>query len=442
MAVSVDAFTGDTIVPKEADVVVIGGGIVGVTTALFLAEDGRKVVLCEKGIIAGEQSSRNWGWCRSMGRDPRELPLMVESLKLWRGMNDRIGAETGFRQRGTLYICPDEATFAKREAWLPYAKEHGVDSSLLRGSEVNAVLDGSVKTWLGALHTPSDGVAEPSMAVPAMAEAARKKGATILTGCAVRGLDIEAGRVAGVVTEKGRIKAPRVVIAGGVWSRLFLRPLGLRLPQLKVLATVLRTAPLEQGGPSTAAWGPGLAIRKRLDGGYTISHGGVVADIVPDSFRFFFDFLSVLRSEWGGVSLKFGKAFFGERRLTRPWSLDGRSPFEQIRVLDPAPAPGAVEEARANLEAAFPAFKGVATAASWAGMIDATPDLIPVISEVDAVPGLVISTGYSGHGFGIGPGAGRLTADIASGRTPLVDPAPFRFSRFTDGSKVQALAGL
>lgn len=441
MPVEVDAVVPDTSQPSHADVVIVGGGIAGVATALFLAEQGIKAVLCEKGVIAGEQSSRNWGWCRTMGRDPRELPLMLESLRLWRGMNERVGAETGFRPCGTLYICPDEKAFAKREAWLPFAREHGVDSRLLRGTEVNRVLEGSEERWYGALHTPGDGVAEPGLAVPAMARAAQKLGTSILTHCAVRCLDLSGGRVSGVVTERGRIASDCVVLAGGVWSSLFCRPLGLRLPQLKVLASVLRTTPVANG-PSTAAWGPGLALRKRLDGGYTVSNGHVVADVVPDSFRFLGDFMPVLRSEWSGISFSFGRAFLEAWRQARPRSHEDESPFERGRILDPDPVDSHIRQARANLERAFPAFRGVGISARWGGMIDATPDLIPVISEVSSVPGLIISTGYSGHGFGIGPGAGKLTADLASGKPPVVDPTPFRFSRFTDGSRPRALAGL
>jgi hypothetical protein len=154
---------------RKSFIVALGGGVIGVATAMFLAEEGQKVVLCEKGQIAGEQSSRNWGWCRAMGRDPRELPLMLESLKLWRGMNARIGAETGFRQIGTMYLCKDGAALAKRIAWTAHAKAHGLESRVLRGAEVYGVLEGTADQWTGALHTPTDGVAEPSMAVPAMA---------------------------------------------------------------------------------------------------------------------------------------------------------------------------------------------------------------------------------------------------------------------------------
>src|SRR5271154_3628206 len=102
MAPSPDPVQGSDTLPSKTSVVVVGGGIVGACTALFLAEKGIPVVLCEKGIIGGEQSSRNWGWTRVMGRDKREIPLGLESLKLWRGMNQRIGAETGFRQSGIV----------------------------------------------------------------------------------------------------------------------------------------------------------------------------------------------------------------------------------------------------------------------------------------------------------------------------------------------------
>lgn len=441
MPIAVDPVASDSALPPRADVVIVGGGIIGACTALFLAEQGIRAVLCEKGIIAGEQSSRNWGWCRTMGRDPRELPLMLESIKLWRGMNERVGAETGFRQTGTLYICPDEKAFAKREAWLPFAREHGVDSRLLRGQEVNNLLLGAAKSWAGALYTPGDGVAEPSMATSAIAMRAQALGATIMTDCAVRSIEVSAGKVAGVVTEKGRIGCERVVLAAGAWSSLLCRQLGLRLPQLKVLASVLRTAPVDRG-PTTAAWGPGLSLRKRLDGGYTVSHGSVIADVVPDSFRFFRDFLPLLRMEWPGIALRFGRSYFEAATQAKPWRLDELSPFEAVRILDPAPSPKDLQRARANLEQTFPVFKGVPTLASWGGMIDVTPDLLPVISSVDAVPGLVLSTGYSGHGFGLGPGAARLTADLAAGNRPIVDPRPFRFSRFSDGSKPKPEAGL
>lgn len=441
MPVLLDPVAADEKLPAQADVVIIGGGIIGTSTAYFLAEKGISVLLCEKGVIGAEQSSRNWGWCRTMGRDLREMPLAQASLRLWRGLSARIGAETGFRQTGTLYLCPDDKALAKREAWFERAKSYEVSSRILRGGEVNQILAGSAGQWSGGLFTPDDGVAEPHMAAPAMALAARRKGAQIMTNCAVRSVELSAGHISGVVTERGRVACNTVVQAGGVWASLFCRSLGLRLPQLKVLASVLRTAPTDKG-PGPAAWGPGLSLRKRLDGGYTVSHGSVIADIVPDSFRYFSEFLPLLKMEWSGISLRAGRSFFDEAGHGRYWTKEAPSPFERMRVLDPAPSAHDLARARQNLERTFPIFKGVGTEASWGGMIDATPDILPVISKVDSVPGLILSTGYSGHGFGIGPGAGALTAQLVTGDTPIVNPEPFRFSRFSDGSRIRPETGL
>jgi glycine/D-amino acid oxidase-like deaminating enzyme len=267
MSPPVDLVQSDQDLPERVRVVVIGGGIIGVTTALFLAEKGHSVVLCEKGRIGGEQSSRNWGWCRTMGRDFSEMPLATESLRLWRGMNERTGRETGYRQPGIMYLCENEKEAAVQEAWLDQAKLFQVESRLLRGRELDAVMPGASARFVAGLHTPSDGRAEPAHAAPAIAEAARDHGAKIFTNCAVRGIDLHNGRLVGVITERGRIRCEAAVLAGGAWSRLFAGNAGLDLPQLKVLGSVFRTEPLA-GGPEITAAGSVFALRKRLDGGY------------------------------------------------------------------------------------------------------------------------------------------------------------------------------
>ncbi len=430
MSPPVDPVASDPALPPRADVVIVGGGIIGVTTALFLAEKGHSVVLCEKGRIGGEQSSRNWGWCRTMGRDEREIPLALESLRLWRGLNERVGRETGFRQAGIVYYCETEKEIADQEAWLEQARQYQVDARLLRGADVAEVAQGAAIPFLGALLTPSDGRAEPSQAAPAIAEAARAHGAGILTNCAVRSIDLQGGRVAGVVTEQGRIACQSVVLAGGAWSRLFAGNAGIDLPQLKVLGSVFRTAPLSGGPEITGAAGV-FAFRKRLDGGYTVARRNAnVADITPDSFRLLLDYLPTLRQNYGEIKLRVGRRFFEEWGVKRSWSADEATPFEAVRVLDPAPRQGTLAEGRAALARTFPIFAQAQVAGSWGGLIDVTPDAVPVISAVDRMPGFFIATGFSGHGFGIGPGAGRLMADLVAGDRPVVDPAPFRLDRF------------
>jgi glycine/D-amino acid oxidase-like deaminating enzyme len=440
MAPRVDPVQSDDGLPSRASVVIVGGGIIGVSTALFLAQKGISSVVCEKGHVAGEQSSRNWGWCRKMGRDPRELPLIIESMRLWQGMNAMVDAETGFRQPGIAYLCETEDELALQEAWLDHARPYQLDSRIISGAELERLMPGTARPWAGALHTPSDGKAEPQKAAPAIAAAARREGATIVTGCAVRGVETQAGRIAAAVTEKGRIACDAVVLAGGAWSRLFCGNLGLDLPQLKVLASVMRTEKVS-GGPDCSASGGGFGFRKRLDGGYTVSMlAPTIVDIVPDSFRLLREFQPLAAVKRREMRLRLGRRFAEEWRLKRRWSLDAESPFEQVRVLDPAPDRATLDRAGANIAAAFPVFRNVAVAERWAGLIDVTPDAVPVISPVDAVPGFFVATGFSGHGFGIGPGAGRLMADLVAGTTPLVDPTPFRFARFTDGSKPRPFA--
>jgi glycine/D-amino acid oxidase-like deaminating enzyme len=437
MAPRVDPVRSDETLPARADVVIIGGGIIGTSAALFLAQKGISTVLCEKGHIAGEQSSRNWGWCRKMGRDPREIPLIIESLRLWQGMNERVEAETGFRQAGIMYLAETQAELGQLEAWLDHARQYQLDTRILGRGEAAELMPGLTGSWTGALYTASDGKAEPQKAAPAIAEAARRHGAAIVTGCAVRGIETQAGRVSAAITEKGRIACDTVVLAGGAWCRLFSGNLGIELPQLKVLATVMRTLPLE-GAPEISASGGLFGFRKRMDGGYTVATLGVrTIDLVPDNFRLFFDYLPAVRLHWKKLRFRVGDRWVEEWRRPRRWGLDEVSPFEAVRVLDPEPDRFVIERARNATAEAFPVFRNAVVAESWGGMIDVMPDAIPVISPVESLPGFFIATGFSGHGFGIGPGAGRLVADMVAGDPTLVDPAPFRLSRFTDGSNPQ-----
>ena len=429
-------FESDHRLPERVDVVVIGGGIIGVSAALELSERGHSVLLCEKGQIGGEQSSRNWGWVRIARRDPREIPLMAESIRIWEGLDERLGRKTGYAKCGVLYGCTSERAMSNYEHWTRHVQPHQIESRIISGAELDALLPGHRLKLKGALYTPGDGRAEPQWAAPAIAEGARAAGATVITACAVRSLDLEAGRVAGVVTEKGRVKCGAVLLAGGAWSRLFAGNADTRLPQLKVRNTVMRTTPVD--GPETSLWADGFALRKRPDGGYTVASGVQnIVDLVPDSVRLAWAFLPAFASEWKSLRFRLSGRWREEAGQARRWRPDQITPFETCRVLDPEPSQRMLRRSWADLCRAFPASARADVVQSWAGMIDVTPDAIPVISGVDSIPGFYIATGFSGHGFGIGPGAGRLVADLVTGEAPVVDPTEFRLSRFTDGSRVR-----
>ncbi len=432
----VDSVISDEVVPAATGVVVIGGGIVGTFAALTLACRGIRVVLCEKAYIACEQSSRNWGWCRQAGRDAREMQLIVQSLQLWREMNRLTESDTGFRQCGVLYVgesASDEKRFAD---WMDMAGPYDIGTRMVRGAELAALMPGASRAFPCGLHVPTDGCAEPQRAAPAIARAAQRKGAIILAHCAVRGIERQGGRAAAVITERGRIACDAVLLAGGAWSSLFCASLGIRLPQLKVLSSVMRTAPLAEG-PDCCTYLDEVGYRKRRDGGYTIAKGaGYVAPFVPDSLRYLREFLPTLRKERDSMRIRVNAQSLREFRAPRSWALDRPTPFEAARVLDPAPNRSLNRQALAAMIRLYPRFRDVQVVQEWGGYIDVTPDVVPYISSLGTLPGFTIATGFSGHGFGIGPAAGRLAADLATGATPSADPTPFRASRFSDGSPI------
>ncbi|WP_203218509.1 NAD(P)/FAD-dependent oxidoreductase [Pseudomonas typographi] len=417
--------------PQRADVVIIGGGIVGVCTAYFLAARGVSVVLVEKSGIADEQSSRNWGWVRTMGRDVAEIPLAIASLALWDAWATRLEHGTGFTRAGILYACESEQEIATKVAWLEQAKPMGIDAEWLDTAQIDARLGGKApRSWKGALYTATDGRAEPDIATAAIAQGARALGARIFTRCAARSLETEAGRVGSVITELGEIKCEAVVLAAGAWSSLFCRNLGVRLPQLRVLGSVMRTAPLP-GGPECAVATEKVSFRKRADGGYTVAlRNANIAPLVPDSFRYLPDFLPMVRAHHREYRLRVTGQTWQEINTPGRWANDQPTPFETQRIYDPKPVEAFLDQALKQIADQFPVFAQAKIDQRWAGLIDVTPDIIPVMDEVASIPGFYLATGFSGHGFGIGPGAGHLMADLVTGHQPLVSPAPFRFARF------------
>ena len=438
-----DPVENDAALPASVDVAVIGAGIVGVGAAYALAKAGHSVALLDKGVVAGEQSSRNWGWCRTLNRDEREIPLMQHSQSLWDSLPAEIGADIGFRRNGLVYVTKDPQQLADWKAWLDMAQPYQMGARMIDAAEAKRLTPGNEQDWIGGVVSPRDGRAEPAKAAPALARGARALGATLHQNCAVRGLDTTGGRVSGVFTEKGRIGAQAVVLAGGAWASMFLRRHGADMPQSSVHSTIFATTPAKQvsTGP---LYTPDFILTPLLDGGYLVAaRARGRLELTPAGIRYARQFLPSLRKNWKMVELRFGRSFFeGPDALHGKWSFDRPTVFERMRVLDPKPKASIVEPTLREIVATYPELAGIRAARLWAGWIDSTPDAVPVISPVEALPGLVVAAGFSGHGFGIGPGAGRLAADLATGAPPVVDPAPFRLSRFSDGSRMHAPAGI
>jgi glycine/D-amino acid oxidase-like deaminating enzyme len=429
MAPVISPVTPSPTLPDATTVVVIGGGIVGLTAALTLAERNIPVVVLEKGRIAGEQSSRNLGWIRKTSRALEDIPLAQAADRLWAGMAARVGSDVGYRQAGIMFVARNEQQMSLHEKWLSGVSAAGLDTRLLSHAQIAAQVPGGAEKWAGGIYTASDGRAEPTLAASAMANAAIARGAIIMDHCAVRGLVTSNGKVSGVMTERGEIRCDQVLLAAGAWSRRFLGNHGINLPTLPLICSVMRTKPL--AGPANIAVGaPDFSFRKHQDGGFIITQRGALdAPITLDHLLIGTRYMPQLRQARDNLRISLGKYFVKDLALARRWRNDRRSPFELVRTLDPLANPALNQEAMRNLRAAWPVFQQAEMAESWAGVIDVTPDSNPVIGPVASIPGLTLATGFSGHGFGTSPAAGQLAADLVTGHTPLIDPAPYRFER-------------
>jgi glycine/D-amino acid oxidase-like deaminating enzyme len=420
--------------PRETEVAIIGGGIIGVSAAYYLARRGVPVVLLEKGYVGGEQSSRNWGWCRQQNRDARELPMATKALALWDAMRQDIGEDVGFRRCGLLYLSNDADEIDTWSDWCRFAAGHGVISHPLDSKTATERGKATGQGWKGGVFSESDATADPSRAVPVLAKGAARFGANIVQNCAVRGVLTEAGRVSGVVTELGELRCRHVVMAGGAWASSFCHQLGIDFPQASVRSTALSLMPGAEGLPDALHTAP-VSVTRRGDGGYTLAISGrAQVDVSPQKLSFARDFLPMFASRWRSLSPGGLTTWRDGHEGRSIWSLDAPTPMEAVRTLDPKATPGIAKDTLDRARALLPGLREVAVQAQWGGYIDSTPDGVPVIDASGHLPGFVLAAGFSGHGFGIGPAAGHLVADLITGTDPIVDPEPFALSRLRASS--------
>jgi len=422
--------------PVQADAVVIGGGVIGTFTAYYLAKRGLKVALVEKGVVGGEQSSRNWGWCRQQNRDARELPLATKALDLWEQFGIESGEDTGFRRCGLFYVSNNPEELDTWARWGEFARSVGVKTRMLNAEEATRHGEFTGQQWKGGVHSQMDGIADPGLAVPAVARALMALGGTVHQACAARGIETNGGAVSGVVTERGTIRTPLVVQAGGAWASLFCRQLGVRFPQATVRQTILAVGTGALTLPD-AFYSKSISITRRGDGCHTLAISGrAKVDPTMQFLRLQTQFIPMFARRWSSLSVGGLEGLRAGHETLARWKLDQKTPMEARRILDPVADPKTVRLTLQRAAELIPALGSVPMVASWAGFVDSTPDGVPVIGEVPSVPGMILAAGFSGHGFGIGPGASHLVADIATGQEPIVDPQPYRLSRFDRGEKI------
>ncbi|MDB5510872.1 MAG: hypothetical protein JWR08_355 [Enterovirga sp.] len=425
---------------ETVDVAVVGGGIVGCSAALSLAQKGARVALFERGRLGAEQSSRAWGFVRQQGRHEAEIPLAAEANGLWVELTARFGHEgTHFTRAGIL--VPAETSDDEERVQTGYAdaRAFGLDTRILNRAEIRELLPQLEGDWRSGLYTAGDAHADPGRSTATIAAAARAAGVSIHENTPVIGVEETAGRISGVVTATGRCPAGAVVLAGGIGSPLLARQLGIDLPIQVIRSSVGHTA---AAAPFTkvAMWGPTVAYRPQPDGSFTIGNGyrgvGADYDITINSLRNLRYFLPAFRRNSRLLKLSLGTEFVSQMRTA----------FGGAAAHEPLPEPD-VNAAKvvANLSAfrhLFPHLGGLPLQRSWAGRIDLTPDVVPIIDRPDPRRNVYVAAGFSGHGFALGPSVGKQLSEWILGGRPSLDMSAFRLSRFAEGSatvKKQAL---
>ena len=420
--------------PKECDVVVIGGGIHGASSAYYLTKAGMKVVLLEKDTIASHQSGRAWGFVRQQGRDPVEMPLMMACNRIWQGLEKELNADLEWRQGGVLFVARDGSEMADYEQWIEDTKGFGVETQILDPKGVAKITPGITTPGVGGIYTPSDGQAEPKKAAPAIAKRASELGAVIAEGCGALSIETQGGAISSVVSERGEIKCKYVICAAGAATHKFVAKLGRRLPQQTTRGTVIHTTPV----PDISAAGTlaaGLAFRQRTDGSMNIADEFMTdIDLTLGRFKFARDFAPGLFDNWATFKFHLNKRFFDDLVDRMPGSDASKQPTIGRRTNQAEPYKVRVSNAMANLQKVFPQIKQVGIVDTWAGDIDVTPDAVPVIDQFDNPKHFFVATGFSGHGFAMGPVVGRVLADWITTGQPSITLAGMELSRFEDGS--------
>lgn len=423
--------------PSHADVVVIGGGIVGCAAAYYLSLAHVKVVLVERGEIAGEQSSRAWGFVRQQGRHPAEIPLAKAASAIWESLAGRLQADIEFVRNGIIALGASDADMQSLEEGARNARKHGLSTRLIGPQEIAQILPQLAGKWRGGLFTPDDGHAEPVKATRALADAARRLGAVILTRCPVLEIETAGGQVSGVRTLRGLIKANTVICAAGISAAQLVEPLGLSLPVRLTRSSVSETKPT-QVFTRVAVWGPDVAYRPTQRGTFYLGNGyrgaGADYDITLASFRHLRLFLPSYRAHWRRLKLRFNAEFF--------WDLGRRLSWVDAKLPEPKVNRTKITYNEQQFYRLFPHLAGLGLQRAWAGRIDVTPDAIPAIGPVRTVGGLLLATGFSGHGFALGPIAGTLLSEWVVKGWPSIDLAAFDPHRFEHGPTGPARIGI
>ncbi len=338
------------------------------------------------------------GWTlagvRQSGRHPAELPLAQAAVAIWQTLAEELGGETFYRQVGNLRCARNAVEVERIETIIAEHSAVGLEMHMVRGREVQEFAPLVSPDVICASFCPSDGHADPQATVNSYVEAGKRLGVETRFGEIVTGIEVKNGKAVGVRTKTGVIAAGQVVVAAGIHANALIEPFGYHVPYEVMSATMMRSVQMPaREMPVIGVANGDTTLRQEAHGQYRIGGGHEVWD--------------------GQLDL---------------------DPWPQVR-----PRASSVFELIERYTALVPSLADVKLDRLWCGLIDQTVDAIPVLDVLPEAGGVVLATGFSGHGFCLGPITGKILADLAEGRTPSLPIEPFRMSRFAEAGASPAV---
>lgn len=369
---------------KTADVIVVGGGIIGCATAYYLSKKGSSVILLEgSDYIGNGGSSRNGGGVRQSGRDPRELPLVMYGIRnLWPKLSEELEVDCEYHQDGNLRLGKTEKHIKILQGLTERAVKTGLDVRMIDEKEVQRINPYLSKEVIGASWCPTDGHANPLTTTLGFYKTARKHGVQFISGEKVFALKKTQGRLRQVMTENTIYEAETIVLAAGLESRKIAASIGIDIPMRPVMLEAL------------------------------------VTEAEPHMFD---QMLGTAEADFYGHQTKHGSFVFGGSSGLEGYTKDNGN-LSCCSLTAPCICRGIMKY--------FPDLADAKIVRTWAGWMDRTADGVPVLGNVEEVPGLVLACGFSGHGFGIAPAIGNQLAELIVDQETTVDISALHYNRF------------
>jgi len=369
---------------NQADVVIIGGGVIGNAAAYYLAKAGKSVIVLEKSDDIGDGgSTRNGGGVRQSGRHPAEMPLAIYGVQnLWPGLSEALGVNVEYYQEGNLRLGKTEVHMNILQNLVDKGKALGLELDLVSGDVARGINPYLSDEVMGAIWCPTDGHANPLLVTLAFYKKARELGARFITGETVTEIRKVKGKARKVITEANVYEGDKIILAAGYASRKIAESIGIDLLMKQVLLEVL------------------------------------VTEAQP---KMFYQMLGTAGADFYGHQSTHGSFVFGGTS-----GLDAYATEDDKKPTAGMTAPSICR----GIISYFPEMAEFKIIRTWAGYIDDTADHIPVISHIEEVPGLIVACGFSGHGFGISPSVGMLLSEMAMDQRTTLNIEPFRYDRF------------